>query len=95
MNLDAVARLERTGAIRREAPLLELLYAETFEFRRRHRGARILDEQVELGRLLIDRDGERARVRGERVRVAQLLHRPRRNRRQDDDTVVAKQHRIR
>src|SRR5712692_2132560 len=95
LNLDDVARFERTGAIRREAPLLELLYAESLEFGRRDRGGGILDQQVELGGRLIDRDGERSCVRGKRVRVAELFHGPGRNRRQDDDTVMAKYQRVR
>ncbi|PYP41171.1 MAG: hypothetical protein DMD48_01070 [Gemmatimonadetes bacterium] len=74
--------------------LLDLLHPQRLQFRRRHGRRRVLDQQIQLDRRLIDRNHERARAQWERVAVAELLHGARGDRPQHDDAVVAELHRV-
>ncbi|PYO91702.1 MAG: hypothetical protein DMD58_03645 [Gemmatimonadetes bacterium] len=74
--------------------LLDFLDAERFDFGRGDDRSGVLDQEVHLGGRLIDRQHERARAGRERVRIADLLHPTRRNRREHDHAVMAELHRV-
>src|SRR6266581_4280346 len=92
LNLDQIARGEWTGAVGGELSLLDRLDAARLQLRCPDRCRRILDEQVDLGRRLIDRNDEGACPGLDRIGVAELLRLAGADRGEHHDAVIAEAH---
>ncbi|PYP08917.1 MAG: hypothetical protein DMD59_10690 [Gemmatimonadetes bacterium] len=92
LNLHPITHGERTGAVGGELSLLDRLDAARLQLRCPNRCRGILDEQVDLGGGLIDRNDEGARAGRDRVGVAELLRLAGADRGEHHDAVIPETH---